>query len=287
MPVPVPIPVVKVIREQIPVETSHSGYHGIIGHHPTSYTNSQYEHHQQPTTERPFEHDVTYVPHRPIKTATTPTAVSYQRFTASTTPAAPSYEGSGEYDTEPFYIRGPQKEMIKIVPVPYWIDDEGNHHEIKSSSSSSSSQQQSDEPSYKSHELYKNHHQTSHSSPTYRPSPTPATYKASDDEKFRGYTFNHNHQQHHTTPAPSYQSSYSSYDAPNVPVDPEAKYYYEHQPQQSHHHHHPDSDGSSSALHGHHYHQQAEDLVENNKQLHSQCDDEYQSYKYIPSYEEQ
>lgn len=274
VPVPVPIPVVKYVREQIPVETSHSGYHGIIGHPPT-YTNNQNDHQHHPTTtEKPYEH-VTYVPHRPIKTATSPgtAAVSYQSFSASTTPiptTAASHDPS-EYDTEPFYIRGPNKEMIKIVPVPYYVDEDGNRHEIKSSSSS-----QSHAPSsYDSHEFHTNHQQTSHSYPAYRPTPTPATYTASNDDKFKSYTFN---QHHHHHPTPSYHGSFSSYDVPNVPTDPDSKYYYEQQT------HNSDSDVGASALQSHH-NQHNPSEVEDERQEQELCAEEYENYKYV-SYEQ-
>lgn len=277
VPVPVPVPVVKYVREQIPVETSHSGYHGIIGH-PTTYTNSHDHQHHSTTTEKPYEH-VTYVPHRPIKSPTTPgTAVSYQSFSASTTPYPPtsvSHDPS-EYDTEPFYVRGPNKEMIKIVPVPYYVDEEGNRHEIKSSSSSSSSSQSHAPSSYDGHEFLTNHQQTSHSYPEYRPTPTPATYTASDDDKFKSYTFN---QHHHHHPSPAYHESFSSYDVPNVPTDPDAKYYYE---QQSHN---SDSDESASALQSHHFHHHPAEVEDDKQQQEESCVEEYENYKYV-SYEQ-
>lgn len=262
IPVPYPVPVVKVIKEQIPVETSHPGYHGLIGH---SSSNSA-----PTTTQRPYE-EISYVPHRPTKLPphSAPTATSYQSFTSSTT-ASPSTTPS-EYDTEPFYIRGPHKEMIKIVPVPYYVDEHGNKHEIKSSASSSSSPSQlssHDSTNTNGHDYYTNLQQTAPSSSTLG--------GGGEGGKFNTYSYSyhpsspqHQHQhQHH--------NNHAVY-AHEAPSNPEEEYFY-------HHHENRDSEqGASESLHQHSY--PSSETVELNQQQQELCSnddfgDEYR-YKYL------
>jgi hypothetical protein len=231
----VPVPVVKVIKEQIPVETHHSGYHGLIGHPSNSVSPT-------PTTERPYE-QVSYVPHHPTKSPS-PTASSYQSVFSSTTTPSPS-----EYDTEPFYIRGPHKEMIKIVPVPYYVDEHGNKHEITTSPTTSSHEFDNSN----GHDYYTNHEQTA-----------PSTSSMGGDEgKFKSHSFSYH-------PSSQHHNNHAVY-AHDISSNPEEEYYY----------HHENRDSVEGASESHNQHSHPSDAVREHQQEYCSDEDDEYRYKYL------
>jgi exonuclease VII large subunit len=254
IPVPYPVPVVKVIKEQIPVETSHSGYHGLIGH---SSSNSMSP---ATTTQRPYE-EISYVPHRPTKmpSHSAAPATSYQSFASSTTPSPPTTPS--EYDTEPFYIRGPHKEMIKIVPVPYYVDEHGNKHEIKTSSSSSLNHESTNT---NGHEYYTNLQHTAEV-PTLTSSSS--TTLGGEGEKFKTFSYSYH------PSSPQHHNNHAVY-AHEAPSNPEEEYYY--------HHENRDSEQGASESHHQHSHPSSETIgLDQQQQLCSDdFGDEYR-YKYL------
>jgi hypothetical protein len=257
IPVPYPVPVVKVIKEQIPVETSHSGYHGLIGHSSSNSVSPA------TTTQRPYE-EISYVPHHPTKmpSYSVAPATSYQRFTSSTTPSPPTTPS--EYDTEPFYIRGPHKEMIKIVPVPYYVDEHGNKHEIKSSSSSSSSSLNHESANTNGHEYYTNLQQTAESSPITSSS---STTMDGEGGKFKSYSYSYH------PSSPQHHNNHAVY-AHEAPSNPEEEYYY-------HHHENRDSEqGASESHHQHSYPTSATETIGLNQQQEYSSDDMGDEYRY-------
>lgn len=205
VPVPYPVPVVKLIKEQVPYDFSNHGQHS-HQHVPTTterpsdfkpsalynYTSYINKHRQKDPSEPHRNHQISesYRHHQ----------TSYHQQQGIPKPS--------EYDTEPFYVTTPQKERIKIVPVPYYVDDEGNKHEVSS------------------------HTSNSHDTDSEAFYPNRQTTSSSDESgKFQSYTFSYHptpqNTQHNTHPSQYSQQSH------NVP---ETKYYYNH-----------DSDSDNSA----------------------------------------
>jgi hypothetical protein len=224
VPVPYPVPVVKVVKEQAPFEVTNPGHHG-LQYHPTTekpssaFDFSNYKKYPTQASSASFHHS-TQAPlltnsYHLQPTQATSTSDSFHRQPTQAPSQSGSYHhhqkapSSEQFDTEPFYITTPQKETIKIVPVPYYIDDDGNKHEI---SQSSLSQHDTDSDSF-----YPNKQSSS-------------SLSQDGSGKFQSFTFSYHpptpNQHHHST---SHQQQQSH----NVP---ETKYYYNH-----------DSDNSASA----------------------------------------
>lgn len=120
MPMPYSVPVVKIMKDQTPYEFSN---HGQQDHHSGPVTM------EMPAISEPsaFYNYSSYMNRLPTQAPAS--SESYHR--------QPSVPSSEEFDTAPFYVTTPQKETIKIVPVPYYVDEEGNKHEVSSHASSS------------------------------------------------------------------------------------------------------------------------------------------------------
>jgi len=222
VPVPYPVPVVKVVKEQVPVEQSHVAHHHY--HHSTPATMTM-------TTEKAFDFKASpfysnytsyigkYAPqphhehHNNLVSHTTPSptptamatahkiAESYIKQEFYSTPT--SLASIGEFDTRPFYVKTSEKEMIKYIPVPYYVDEHGNRHEVSGTSGSSSESSSSEDLSSDNYEsYYKQPNSDNHSG------------------KFQSFTFSY-HPPHTTAqPTPSYhEHSYST-------AQPETKYYF-------------------------------------------------------------
>jgi hypothetical protein len=129
---------------------------------------------------------------------------SYYNFTSYTHPSHPKPTPAGpsssyihqqsssptedEYDTQPFYVTTPQKETIKIIPVPYFVDEHGNKHEMSSPHAAPSSHFSS------SHEGYHPNQQTHDGS-----------------GKFQSFTFSyHPPTQHQNMPETKYYYNHDS-----------------------------------------------------------------------------
>lgn len=233
VPVPYPVPVVKVIKEQVPVEQHQMNHH----------YQPQQQHYQQSTpatytmtTEKPFDfkpspyysnytsyiskyaaqpnnedhnNAISYSP-SPSPTPALGMAMahkiaeSYIKQEFFSTPA--SLAAIGEYDTRPFYVSTSDKEMIKYIPVPYYMDEHGVKHEIPSKSSSSSSSAAEDLSEGVNVESY-----YKQSSPSVDNHPG----------KFQTFTISyHPPTTTHATP------SYHHHSYPTAQSAPETKYYY-------------------------------------------------------------
>lgn len=183
VPVPYPVPVVKVVKEHSPFQFSNHGQHG--------------HHHVPMPTERPssdFKHSSFYNNYPTQAPASSETYRHHQ--------SAPT-----EFDTAPFYVTTPQKETIKIVPVPYYVDEHGNRHEISPSTSHASPSHDAD-------------------SEAFYPS-RQAPSSSDDNGKFQTFTFSYHPPTPHSHPQHHQQQVHSS---------PDTKYYYTH-----------DSDSSASS----------------------------------------
>ncbi|KAG5674639.1 hypothetical protein PVAND_004593 [Polypedilum vanderplanki] len=114
-------------------------------------------------------------------------------------------ETPSEYDTRPFYVPTSDKEMIKYIPVPYYIDENGERHELNNEANSNSGSEYSsisgDGESY---------------------------YKQSTDVnsgKFHSYTLSYHPPAVSTTPTPS--EAYHHYEEPQaLHATPHTNYYY-------------------------------------------------------------
>lgn len=210
VPVPYPVPVVKVVKEQVSAENAHHGYHT----HP-------------PTTKKPSH----FLPS---------SFYNYTSYTYPTpTPAGPSNayihqqsssSSQDEFDTEPFYVTTPQKETIKFIPVPYFVDEHGNKHEISSPHDAVSN---FNAPS--SHYASSSHDESFH----------PGQQTHDESGKFQSFTYSyHPHTQHNQL---SHQQQPHN--------QPETKYYYN-----------QDAENSASSNHPASY----ETSEENNKHQHYQ-----------------
>lgn len=206
VPVPYPVPVVKVVKEQ-------SGFNEYSGHGQQS--------HQQ-NSGKSLEPSKYFNSH-PTE-ATSQSENFYQNSRQQTAPLA------SEYDTEPFYITTPQKETIKIIPVPYYVDEHGNKHEVSPSNVNSSPSRepeteafyptrQGSQPSREPETFYPTR-QASQSSPSREPERETfyPTRQASQSFKepaksFQSITFSY-HPPTHSTPKPQhheYQQHYPQY----------------------------------------------------------------------------
>lgn len=220
VPVPYPVPIVKYVKEQVPFQhqKSHDYQHSI----PTALTMP---------TEKPFDFKpspfysnyTSYISKFPPQnenqnnvishTTSSPVtstgmamahkiAESYIKQEFFSTPA--SLAAIGEYDTRPFYVTTSEKEMIKYIPVPYYVDENGNRHELPASSSSS---EDKDNISSGNGDSYFKQSSTA----------SPASAIESHSGKFQSFTFSYH-------PPQTTTSSYSSYTTPSSL--PEAKFYY-------------------------------------------------------------
>jgi hypothetical protein len=164
VPVPYPVPVVKVVKEQVPTNNFHN--HPTPTEQPSHFPASSYYNFTSYTNPKP---------------ATKGPSNSYHQQQSS----KPSLD---EYDTKPFYVTTPQKETIKIIPVPYFVDEHGNKHEMTSSHDAPSS------------------HYTSHDENVY---PNQQTYDGSG--KFQSFTISyHPPTQQQNTPETKYYYSHDS-----------------------------------------------------------------------------
>ena len=193
VPVPYPVPIVKVVKEQVSAENLHHDYHT---HSPTSKKPSYF----QPS---PFYNYTSYT--YPTPTPAGPSnAYIHQQSSSSS---------QDEYDTEPFYVTTPQKETIKFIPVPYFVDEHGNKHEFSSphdASTSSNSPTSYNVPS--SFNTPSSHYATSSHEDSFYPSQQ--THDQSG--KFQSYTFSYHPPTQHNQQAHQQQP----------PNEPETKYYY-------------------------------------------------------------
>ena len=112
VPVPYPVPVVKVVKEQVLAENAHHSYHTHL-----------------PTTKKPSHFLPSSFYNYTSYTHPTPTPAGPSNAYIHQQSLSPSQD---EFDTEPFYVTTPQKETIKFIPVPYFVDEHGNKHEISS-----------------------------------------------------------------------------------------------------------------------------------------------------------
>lgn len=183
VPVPYPVPIVKVVKEQIPV---HYNYESATTSAPV--TEKNYEFKPSPY----FSNYTSYMSKYPERSSAHKIAESYIKNELFSSSAAAEAGRSVHYDTRPFYIQTAEKEMTKYVPVPYYIDDDGNKHEIKNSALDStqeiSHQQHSDTDSY------------------YNKIPS-STASYENSGKFQSYTFSY----HPTTPSTTTMSAPPSY----------------------------------------------------------------------------
>lgn len=207
-PVPYPVPVMKVIKEQSPSENPQA-----YSHHHNSYSTTA----AAPVTEKTYEdfkpspyfnNYTSYINKYPENTSAYKVAESYikqELFSTVQTATGPAVE----YDTRPFYVRTSDKEMIKYIPVPYFVDDEGNRHEIKSSS-----------PTAPTFESSNSHH---HEPEAY--------YNKQAEEnagKFNSYSFSY-HPTPSATPTSPTPSYHHQYVAQPMHTTPETgKYYFSH-----------------------------------------------------------
>lgn len=254
VPVPYPVPVVKVIREQVPVDVHHSHSHDMFSHHGSS-TPTPTE--MAMTTAKSydfkpshlFNNYTSYISKYPtqssfsnsILSSPSPSPSSYQtshNLHSYTTPqtslqhkiaesyvkhnhyTSPDSSMGSEYDTRPFYVSTSEKEMIKYIPVPYYVDENGHKHELPTSSSSDTS------------------HETSSSlgnteGDSYYTSMNKQSHSMSSDVnsgKFQTYTFSYHPPTpvHSTTqPTPTFHHSHMEHIEPQaLHATPEAKYYY-------------------------------------------------------------
>lgn len=244
VPVPYPVPVVKVVKEQNSFDYSNHG----LRHHPSQH------------------HFVSSAP-KPSNNVKDSPYYDFPRSNPSQAPASSdNYHHhqvapqTAEYDTEPFYVTTAQKETIKIVPVPYYVDEHGNKHEIATShaSLSASSHDSGTESFY--------HKQTA-------PPPTPSSINSG---KFSSFTFSY-HPPTFSTPSPTFNNNNQS--PPTYQTShphqytqahdlPEAKYFYNH-----------DSDNSASSLSA------SQSSSEQHQQPQQHDDDGHYQYKYV-TYEE-
>jgi hypothetical protein len=265
VPVPYPVPIYKVVKEQVPMETPQTYSHPHNSY--ISATTQAYSHQHNsyattpssaPVTEKPydfkpspyFSNYTSYINKYPENTSAHKIAESYikqELFSTVQTATGPAVE----YDTRPFYVRTSDKEMIKYIPVPYYVDEEGNRHEIKSSSSptsasyeTSNNQQQSD--AYYHKQAEENAGKFSSSFFSYHPTPSP------------------------TSPTPAYHH----YGAQPMHATPEtSKYYLSH-----------DNTVSPSSPTVQHY-AVASEQVDSEGYSSASVDDEHQHYQYKYVYE--
>jgi hypothetical protein len=231
MPFPYPVPVVKFVKEQVPAQTSHHDYNypstteQPTHFQPSSYFNyssfaNKYQVHPTPTPAGPSN---AYQHH-------------HQQHQQHKQLSAPSHQ---EYDTEPFYITTPQKETIKIVPVPYYIDEHGNKHEVTSAHGSSSHSQSSHEaPSdatTSSHDAPSSHYTSPHDAPSshytsphgvndeaFYPGQQSSPQPSDGSGKFQSFSYSYHPPTHNTN---SHQSQ-STQQQEQPHSEPETKYYY-------------------------------------------------------------
>lgn len=202
VPVPYPVPIVKLVKEQVPYDFSNHGH--------------QSHQHVPSTTERPSEFKSpaffnysSYTNKSPVPDPTEDSEPYRHRQTESyrhhhTSESYHEQQGSpsaAEYDTAPFYITTPQKERIKIVPVPYYVDAEGNKHEVSSQTSNS------------------------HDTDSEAFYPSRQTTSAPDGSgKFQSFTFNY-----HQPPQNAHHNRHPSQYSQQSHNVPDTKYYYNHE----------------------------------------------------------
>lgn len=197
VPMPYPVPV-DVMKEQNSYDYSHQSQQ-IHQHAPATV--------EKPSSFKPAEfYNYTSYINKYQTEAPTPSE-SYR--------IQPSATTSEEFDTAPFYVTTPQKETIKIVPVPYYVDEKGNKHEVSSHASSSHD--------VDSEAFYPSRHTSS---------------STDGSGKFQTFSFSY-----HPPPTPNtYQSHSPQYSQQPHSSIPETKYFYNH-----------DSDKSASSDSKPHY----------------------------------
>ncbi|CRL00610.1 CLUMA_CG013870, isoform A [Clunio marinus] len=120
-----PVSFIKVIKQHVPVEISHPGHPGLHHH-------SHHQHRQQ-QKQLNLSTNETSKTLRTLNYLNRLSSRSQADFYQQQEISAPV---PSEYDTEPFYINTLENETIKIIPVPYYIDQNGNKREVFTSTSS-------------------------------------------------------------------------------------------------------------------------------------------------------
>lgn len=187
VPVPYPVPVVKIVKEQVPT------YHDFT--HPSTT--------EKPSQPSSYFNYSSYINSKyPTPTAAGPSDEYHQHYHHQQQQqlSAPS---SDEFDTEPFYVTTPQKETIKIVPVPYYVDEHGNKHEVSSSH----------EPSHET-----SSHDAQYTGERFYPNQQSSSQSSDGSGKFQTFTFSHHPPTYNSNP---HQTQYSH-------EVPQEKYYYTH-----------------------------------------------------------
>lgn len=192
MAVPYPVPVVKYIKEQSPNIPQHASA-------PTEY-NSVF-------TPSSYFNYTSYAGKHPTQSLlNVKNTESYHHQT----------EQASEYDTRPFYVKNSDKEIIKYIPVPYYVDENGTKVPAVSMPAESSYHSNNDIPSFY---------------------PSQKTLSSSDSAgKFETLTFSYH------PPAPIAIQHHHHHHAQPQSVQPEKKYYYSHEPENTatsdptHHH---------------------------------------------------
>lgn len=216
VPMPYPVPIVKIVKEQVPVD-SHNYNSYASPSTPAPVTEKTYDFKPSPY----FSNYTSYINKYPESTSAHKIAESYIKNELFSTSATSGGAGpSVEYDTRPFYVQTADKEMIKYIPVPYYVDEHGNKHEIKSSSLPSSDSSQSAEISHQHHETDTNYNK-------HVPSTT-TSYESSG--RFQTYTLSYHPPTPTTTqPTPSFHHNQYAPVAQPLHATPESsKYYYSH-----------------------------------------------------------
>lgn len=233
IPVPYPVPIYKVVKEQTMMETPQAYSHPHNSYATATTPSYTHQHNSYattatpaPVTEKPydfkpspyFSNYTSYINKYPEHTSAHKIAESYikqELYSTVQTATGPTVE----YDTRPFYVRTSEKEMIKYIPVPYYVDEEGNRHELKSSSSPSAyegNNQQSENYYHKQAE--ENAGKFSSSFFSYHP-PTPSAMPTSPTPAYHHYVA----QPMHTTPETS--KYYYSHDNTVSPSSPTVQHY--------------------------------------------------------------
>ena len=203
VPVPYPVPIVRLVKEQVPYDFSNHGQHKhqhvSTTQRPSELKPSGYFNYSSYTDKYPAQQSVSSEQQYHHQQASETYRHHQSSETYSQQQAAPT---AAEYDTEPFYITTPQKERIKIVPVPYYVDEEGNKHEVSS------------------------HTSNSHDTDSDAFYPSRQTTSSSDGSgKFQSYSFSYHSPPQNTHLHQQTHSSQHSHPSQNVP---DTKYYYNH-----------------------------------------------------------
>lgn len=205
----------------------YSNYTSYISKYPVApsqsfnYINNNHNNHLHnhmsvtPTTPPQFHHAPSSPSPSPaVMSTANKIAESYirQEFYSTPKPAA----AAAEYDTRPFYVTTSDTEMIKYIPVPYYVDDQGNRHDISGDENMSNSNGNEAESYYKSAAEQNVNSGKFHSQIfSYHPSTTPTPTAESH--------FNHHHQHSYEQPqalqaTPHTKYYYSQGDVASVPI---------------------------------------------------------------------